>query len=357
MPSTTRDTMRGLAFLGDGKVGLVDRDVPFAGHGEAIIKSTASLICTSDVHTVAGLLPVPEGRLLGHESVGIVHALGEGVTSVKVGDRVAVNAVTPDGTCDACQQGYTSQCGGALGGYRYTAQKDGNLAEFFHVNDADYNLAPIPDDLSDDLAVYACDMLSTGFIGAENANIPLGGTVAVFAQGAVGLSATLGARLVGAGLIIAVEGIPARADLARKFGADVVIDPADGNAAEHIVDLTGGGVDSAIEALGAQATFEGCLRAIKPGGTVSNLGYHGESGPTLTIPLDAFGLGMAGKKIVTDLCPGGRNRMVRLMRLLASGKVDPSPMTTHRYDISQAAAAFEVMRTKSDGVIKPLITY
>jgi Threonine dehydrogenase and related Zn-dependent dehydrogenases len=200
-------------------------------------------------------------------------------------------------------------------------------------------------------------MLSTGFVGAENAYIPLGGTVAVFAQGAVGLSATMGARLLGAGLIIAVEGRPERAAMAKQFGADIVIDPSGGDAAEQIVGLTGGGVDSAIEALGSQVTFEGCLRSTKAGGTISNLGYHGEGGPTLTIPLDAFGLGMAGKQITTDLCPGGRDRMTRLMRLLDTGKVDPTPMTTHRVGIDDAEHAFELMRTKSENVIKPLITF
>ena len=161
------DTMKALAFLGIGKVGLVERPIPTAGPGDAVVRTTKALICTSDVHTVAGLLPVPEGRLLGHESVGVVHEIGEGVTSVQVGDRVAVNAVTPDGTCDNCQAGYTSQCGGPLGGYRFTVQKDGNMAEYFHVNDADYNLAPIPEGLADEVAVYACDMLSTGLIGSR----------------------------------------------------------------------------------------------------------------------------------------------------------------------------------------------
>jgi threonine dehydrogenase-like Zn-dependent dehydrogenase len=200
-------------------------------------------------------------------------------------------------------------------------------------------------------------MLSTGFVGAENAHIPLGGTVAVFAQGAVGLSATIGAKLLGAGLIIAVEGIPERATLAKQFGADIVLDPTGTDPAQEILELTDGGVDSAIEALGAQVTWEGCIRATRAGGTISNIGYHGEGGPTLTIPLDAFGLGMAGKKITTDLCPGGRDRMERIMRLLATGKVDPTPMTTHRVGINDAEAAFDMMRHKRDNVVKPLITY
>ena len=351
------DTMKALAFLGSGKVGLVEREIPHAGPGEAIVRTTAALICTSDVHTVAGLLPVPEGRLLGHESVGVVHELGAGVTSVKVGDRVAVNAVTPDGTCDNCQAGHTSQCRGALGGYRFTVQKDGNMAEYFHVNDADYNLAPIPEGLADEAAVYACDMLSTGIIGSENANIPIGGSVAIFAQGAVGLSATLGAKLRGAGLVITVEGLPNRQEMSRRFGADIVIDPASGNVAEQIIELTDGGADSTVEALGNQVTFEAALYATRAGGTLSNVGYHGESGPVLSMPLDAWGLGMAGKKIATDLCPGGRLRMQRLMRLMLNGKIDPTPMTTHRVSIDQVEDAFDMMANKRDGIIKPLITF
>jgi isopropanol dehydrogenase (NADP+) len=351
------DTMKALAFLGSGKVGLVEREIPHAGPGEAIVRTTAALICTSDVHTVAGLLPVPEGRLLGHESVGVVHELGVGVTSVQVGDRVAVNAVTPDGTCDNCQAGHTSQCRGALGGYRFTVQKDGNMAEYFHVNDADYNLAPIPEGLADEAAVYACDMLSTGIIGSENANIPIGGTVAIFAQGAVGLSATLGAKLRGAGLVITVEGLANRQEMSRRFGADVVIDPASGNVAEQIIELTDGGADSTVEALGNQVTFEAALYATRAGGTLSNVGYHGESGPVLSMPLDAWGLGMAGKKIATDLCPGGRLRMERLMRLMLNGKIDPTPMTTHRVPIDQVEDAFDMMAHKRDGIIKPLITF
>lgn len=350
-------TMKGLCMLGIGEVGMVDRDIPRPGPGEAVVKTTMSLLCTSDVHTVKGLLGIPDGRLLGHESLGVVHEIGDGVTVAKPGDRVMVCAVTPDGTCAACQRGYTSQCGGGLGGYRYTAQRDGNMSEYFLVNDANFNLTPIPDSLPDEKAVYACDMLTTGFAGAENSKIPLDGSVAIFAQGAVGLCATIGAKLLGAGLIIAVDGIPARRELAKHFGADVVVDPADDDAIDQIIDASDGGVDSAVEALGLQVTFENCLRVTKPGGTVSNVGYHGESGPTLTIPLDAFLLGMGDKSINTALCPGGNERMGRILRLLDMGKIDPTPMTTHTMPIGDAVEAFRLMESKEDGIIKPLITY
>jgi threonine dehydrogenase-like Zn-dependent dehydrogenase len=351
-------TMRALAFLGVGKVGVIEKPIPEPGPLDAIIQTTASLICTSDVHTVKGVIPIPEERVLGHESVGLVYRVGRDVTRFKEGDRVAVNAITPDGTCDYCQRGFPSQCGGMLGGYKFTAQKDGNMAEYFHVNNADYNLVAIPAALTDEQALYTTDMLSTGFAGAEHAAIPLGGTVAVFAQGPVGLCATIGARLLGAGLIIAVESKPNRIELARRFGADVIVDPTQGDAVAQILDLTSGeGVDSAIEALGAPQTFESCIKVTKAGGTISNIGYHGEAGASLQIPLPEFGLGMSDKTIRTALCPGGRERMTRLLRLIETGRVDPTPMTTHRFSFAEVERGFQLMTTKEENIIKPLITF
>jgi threonine dehydrogenase-like Zn-dependent dehydrogenase len=274
------------------------------------------------------------------------------------GERVAVAAVTPCGRCDPCQRGFGAQCGGLLGGYKFTAQRDGNLAEYFLVNDADYNLAPIPPALSDEQALYVTDMISTGLAGAENAEIFPGATVAVFAQGPVGLCATAGARLLGAGLVIAVESKPERKELARRFGADVVVDPQAADPVAEIMRLTGGsGVDSAIEALGLQVTFENCVKVTKPGGVISNVGYHGEGGDSLRIPLVEFGLGMGDKKIRTALCPGGRERTARLLRLIENGRLDPTPLTTHRFAFAEVEAAFRLMTTKEDNIVKPLITY
>lgn len=325
---------------------------------DAVIKTTAAFVCTSDVHTVRGAIAIPSGRLLGHEAVGIVHKVGKGVSLFREGDRVAVNAITPCGRCDNCQRGFTSQCGGMLGGYKYTTQKDGSMAEYFHVNDADFNLVRIPPALSDEQALYTVDMMSTGFAGAENANIPLGGSVAVFALGPVGLCALIGTKLLGAGLIIGVESKPDRAALAKRFGADVIVDPTKGDVVKQIMDLTDGqGVDSAIEALGLNVTFENCIKVTRPGGTISNIGYHGEEGKPLLIPLQEFGLGMGDKQIRTALCPGGRERMTRLLRLIETGKVDPTPMTTHRFPFSQVERAFQMMATKEDNIIKPLVTF
>ncbi len=350
--------MKVLAFMGVGKIGIVEKPIPDPGPNDAVIKTTGSLICTSDVHTVRGVIPLPEGRGLGHESVGIVYKLGAQVRQHKEGDRVAVNAITPCGHCHYCQRGFTSQCGGMLGGYKFSNERDGNMAEYFLVNDADYNLAPIPDTLSDEQALYTTDMMSTGLAGAENANIPVGGTVAVFAQGPVGLCATAASRLVGAGLIIGVESKPDRQELSKRMGADIIVDPSQGDAVEQIMDLTDGmGVDSAIEAVGLPVTFENCIKVTKPGGVISNIGYHGEAGDSLRIPLPEFGLGMSDKTIRTALCPGGREVMSRLLRLLETGRIDPTPLTTHRFPFAEVEKAFHMMETKADNIIKPLITF
>ncbi|MCK9930581.1 NAD(P)-dependent alcohol dehydrogenase [Frankia sp. Mgl5] len=351
-------TMQALVFLGLGKAGVIEKPLPKAGPTDAVVRTTSALICTSDVHTVRGGIPVPEGRGLGHESVGVIHELGSAVTGFSVGQRVAVAATTPCFHCGPCQRGFSSQCQGMLGAYKFTAQRDGNMAEYFLVNDAAANLAVIPDGLSDEKAVYATDMLSTGFSGAENAQLRLGESVAIFAQGPIGLSATIGCRLLGAGLIIAVEGRPERQELARRFGADLIVDPGSGDVVGRILELTGGiEVDAAIEALGSPVTFEAALRVTKPGGRISNIGYHGEVPEPLQIPLDAFGLGMSDKKILTSLCPGGSDRLDRIFRLIRSGRVDPTPMTTHQFGFDEVERAFSLMESKRDGIIKPLIRF
>lgn len=351
-------TMKAFVMPEVGRTEVVEKPIPDPGLDEVIVKTTHALICTSDVHTVAGALPVAAGVTLGHEAIGVVHAIGSNVTGFTEGQRVAVNAITPCYKCRYCQAGYTSQCGGPLGGYQYTAQRDGNMAEYFMVPNAMANLAPIPDDVSSEAAVYACDMLSTGFMGAEHCYLRLGDSVAIFAQGAVGLSATIGATLLGAARIFAVESIPKRQQLARTFGATDIIDFSEGDAVEQILDATDGeGVDAAIEAFGFPQTWEACLRVTKAGGRVSNIGYHGENPNPLQVPLDAFGLGMADKSIHSGLCPGGNDRMQRLFALIATKRFDPTLMTTHTFSFDQVGEAFRVMKSREDGIIKPLVVF
>src|SRR5690348_6270301 len=349
--------MRAFVMKSLGKVGFMDKPVPEAGPNDAIIKTTRALICTSDAHTVHGAIGPRENLTLGHEDGGVVYAVGSEVKLFRPGDRVVVGAITPDWGDPASQAGHSSQSGQPLGGWKFSNSKDGVFAEYFHVNEADANMAHIPVEVPDDLAVYCCDMLSTGFAGAENAHIPIGGTVAIFAQGPVGLMVTAGARMRGAGLIIAVDSVPARQELARFYGADVIVDNSKSDAVETILSLTGGvGVDAAIEALGADITFQNAIAVTKAGGTISNIGYHGE-GEFVHIPRVAWGVGMAEKTITTALCPGGRLRMERLLRVLEMKRVDPTLMTTHTFPFDEMERAFEIMDKKLDGVLKPLIVF
>lgn len=352
------EMMRTFVMRGIGEVGFAEKPRPVdPGPNGAIIKTTRGLICTSDTHTVKGAIGERENLTLGHEAVGVVERIGSEVKSFKEGDRVAVGSITPCYQCDNCLRGYTSQCTEMLGGWKFANVKDGVFADYFHVGSAEANLAHIPDSVPDEQAVYTCDMMSTGFAGAENANIPIGGTVAVFAQGPVGLMATVGARLQGAGLVIAVETVQRRKELARHYGADEVIDHQERDAVEAILALTDGqGVDASIEALGSQATFEMCIKVTRPGGTISNIGYHGE-GDYVKIPRAAWGVGMSDQTIRTALCPGGKVRLRRLLRMLETGRVDPTPMTTHTFRFDELESAFWMMDTKQGGVIKPLILF
>lgn len=199
-----KKTMRAFVMRGLEHTGFAEKPIPSAGPTGAVIQTTHALICTSDSHTVRGAIGPRENLTLGHEAVGVVYATGSEVNHFKPGDRVVVGAITPDWQSDAAQDGFPSQSGGALGGWKFANLKDGVFAEYFHVNDADGNLALVPPGVSSEAAVYCSDMLSTGFVAAEHGDIPIGGTVAVFGQGPVGLMATAGARLRGAGLIIAV---------------------------------------------------------------------------------------------------------------------------------------------------------
>ena len=223
-----------------GQVGFMEKPIPHPGPNDAIVKTTKALICTSDSHTVGGAVGPRENLTLGHEAVGTVHEVGSNVKLFKPGDRVLVGAITPDWGDPASQAGHSSQSGAPLGGWKFSNTKDGVFAEYFHVNEADANMARIPASVPDEVAVYCADMLSTGFMGAENGNIPIGGTVAVFAEGPVGLMATVGAKLRGAGLIIGVETVPRRQELARTYGADAIADFSKEDVVQRILDLTDG---------------------------------------------------------------------------------------------------------------------
>ncbi len=346
--------MEALVFHGPNHIAVESIPIPRPDFGQAVIRVTLTTICGTDVHILKGEYPVSPGLILGHEAVGIVHELGPGVSDYEVGDRVLVGAITPCGQCSSCLNGAWSQCGGVpIGGWKIGNIINGAQAEYLLVPYAQANMAKIPNELRDEQVILLADIASTGFSAAERADIQLGDSVAVMAQGPIGLCATIGARLKGAGLIIATESISNRKAMSLKMGADVVLDPQTVDVASEIRRLTRGrGVDVAIEALGIQKTFETALRALRPGGTLSSLGVYAGK---LTIPSDAFASGIGDYKVITTLCPGGKERMRRLMELVLHQRVDLTPLLTHNFMLSQIEDAYTLFSRQLDGVLKVAI--
>ncbi len=354
------DTMKAAIFEGHERIVLGERPIPTCGLNDAIVKVTLTTICGTDVHIWREEYPVEQGRIVGHEPVGVIHEIGEAVSGYRVGDRVLVGAITPCGSCFYCQNHVEAQCSGheddwqMIGGWRLGNAIDGVQAEYFRVPYAQANLAKIPDDMTDEQCVLLADIASTGISAAETGEVAIGQTVAVFAQGPIGLCATAGARLKGAALIIGVDAIEGRLNLSRQMGADEVIDFTQEDPVAAIKRLTGGrGVDVAIEALGKQQTFEWCLDATRPGGIVSSLGVYGGK---LEVPLESFVYGIGDKQIRTTLCPGGKERMRKLMEMVRHGRLDLSPLITHRFSLDQIEEAYELFGNQRDGVVKVALT-
>jgi threonine dehydrogenase-like Zn-dependent dehydrogenase len=350
-----KDSMRAAVFLEPGRITLVEKPVPGIGPRDALLRVTTTTICGTDVHILKGEYPVARGLTVGHEPVGVIEQLGEAVTGFQVGQRVIAGAITPCGQCYSCLDGNQAQCGGkAMGGWRLGNTIDGCQAEFVRIPDAAANLAPIPDNLTDEQVLMCPDIMSTGFSGAESGHARIGDSVAVFAQGPIGLCATLGAKLSGATRIFVVDGLPERLAMSRRLGADVALDYHECDPVQAILEATEGrGVDVAIEALGTQATFESCLRVLRPGGVLSSLGvYSGK----LTLPPDALAAGLGDHTVRTTLCPGGKERMCRLMSVLASGRADLRPLVTHRFKLDQIEEAYSLFANQRDGVLKVAIT-
>ncbi len=350
--------MKGFAMLRIGETGWIEKERPVCGPTDAIIRPLALSPCTSDVHTVwAGAIGERNNMILGHEGCGVVEEVGSLVKDFKPGDRIMVAAITPDCGSVEAQAGYPMHSGGMLSGWKFSNFKDGVFGEYFHVNDADANLAHLPDSITPEEACMLSDMVPTGFHGAELADIQFGDTVLVVGIGPVGLMSVAGAALRGASRILAVGTRQVCRDAAKLYGATDFIGYKDGSIDKQVLELTGGkGVDKAIVAGGGVETFEEVIKCLKPGGKIGNVNYLGE-GTYVNIPRAEWGVGMGHKMIVGGLMPGGRLRLEKLSSLLVCGKLDVKPLLTHRFKgFEHVEDALMLMKDKPADLIKPVVT-
>ncbi|ADK15544.1 MULTISPECIES: NAD(P)-dependent alcohol dehydrogenase [Clostridium] len=351
--------MKGFAMLGINKLGWIEKKNPVPGPYDAIVHPLAVSPCTSDIHTVfEGALGNRENMILGHEAVGEIAEVGSEVKDFKVGDRVIVPCTTPDWRSLEVQAGFQQHSNGMLAGWKFSNFKDGVFADYFHVNDADMNLAILPDEIPLESAVMMTDMMTTGFHGAELADIKMGSSVVVIGIGAVGLMGIAGSKLRGAGRIIGVGSRPVCVETAKFYGATDIVNYKNGDIVEQIMDLTHGkGVDRVIMAGGGAETLAQAVTMVKPGGVISNINYHG-SGDTLPIPRVQWGCGMAHKTIRGGLCPGGRLRMEMLRDLVLYKRVDLSKLVTHVFDGAEnIEKALLLMKNKPKDLIKSVVTF
>lgn len=350
--------MKGFAMLGIGKTGWIEKPVPECGPLDAIIKPIAVSPCTSDVHTVwAGAIGDRKDMILGHEAVAEIAEVGKLVKDFKVGDKVVVPAITPDWGSVEAQDGFSVHSGGMLAGWKFSNFKDGVFGEFAHVNEADANLALLPDGVSAEDATMLCDMMPTGFLAAEMAQVTFGDNVCVIGIGPVGLCAVAGAALAGAANIYVVGTRQGCIDVAKKYGATDVINYKAGGIAEQVLEKTKGkGVDKVLIAGGNNKTMIDAVKMLKPGGIIGNVNYLGE-GEFVMIPRVEWGCGMAHKYIHSGLMTGGRLRMEKLLRLVQLGRFDPSLLITHRFEkFEDIEPALMLMKDKPKDLIKPVVT-
>lgn len=328
--------MKALVYGGPGRKTLEERPMPTLKDAtDAIVRVTKTTICGTDLHILKGDVPtVAPGTVLGHEGVGVIEAVGAGVTTFKPGDRVLISCITSCGKCEFCRKGMYSHC--TTGGWQLGHLIDGTQAEYVRVPHADTSLYPIPADADEEALVMLSDILPTGFeCGVLNGKVQPGSTVAIVGAGPVGLAALLTAQFYSPARIIVVDLDDNRLEVAKRFGATDVINSADGKAAEAVKALTEGrGVDTAIEAVGIPATFGVCENIVAAGGTIANVGVHGAK-----VDLHLETLWAHNISITTRLVDTATTGM--LLKTVQSKKLDPSVLITHRFSLGQALDAYE----------------
>jgi threonine dehydrogenase-like Zn-dependent dehydrogenase len=353
--------MKAYVYKGVNDARLEDIPIPKANPGEVVVKVSLTCICRTDLHILEGKLPIKPGTVLGHEVVGVIHEIGDFIHGFEVGDRVVIPADTACGTCLDCMRGpngMACHADGSIAGFQIGLMRNGTQAEYVSVPYAQANMCKVPDSLTDEQVVMTGDVITTGLAASEAGQVSLGDVVAVFGLGPIGIVAAAGAKLRGASLVIGIEPVSYRAEMAKKMAAvNITLDPRKENIEEALEDLTHGRMpDVTIEAVGKEETFVAALGAIRPGGIFSNVGNHGFVG-SYTFPLTAFMGGIGDKKIVSVTAPGGNDRMRRLLLLMEHQKLDFSPLITHtvRLEETEVKRAYDIFCNFKDDAIKVAI--
>jgi alcohol dehydrogenase len=348
-------TMKAFVYRGAGQKALEDRPKPpIQAPGDAIVKMSKTTICGTDLHILKGdVATCAPGRILGHEGVGIVDAVGAGVTAFKVGDHVLISCISACGKCENCRRSMYSHC--TTGGWILGNEIDGTQAEYVRTPHADTSLYPIPKGADEEALVMLSDILPTGFeCGVLNGKVAPGSTVAIVGSGPIGLAALLTAQFYSPAEIIMIDLDDSRLAVAKTFGATQTINSSDGKAADALKAMTEGrGVDTAIEAVGIPATFELCEKIIAPGGTLANIGVHGKK-----VDLHLEWLWSQNITITTRLVDTISTPM--LLKTVRAKKLDPARLITHRFTLDKILDAYETFehaaKTKALKVIIEVAT-
>lgn len=329
--------MKALLYRGPGNMSLEDRPKPkISAATDAIVKVSKTTICGTDLHILKGDVPTCEsGTILGHEGVGVIEEVGNGVTAFKAGDRVIISCISACAVCEYCRRNMYSHC--TTGGWILGNRIDGTQAQYVRIPHADTSLYPIPRGSDEEALVMLSDILPTGFeCGVLNGSVQPGNTVAIVGAGPVGLATLLTAQLYSPSYLIVIDLDDNRLAVAKRFGATQTVNSSNGNAVETIKQMTAGrGVDTAVEAVGIPATFGFCQQIVAAGGTIANIGVHGKK-----VDLHLESLWDRNISITTRLVDASTTSM--LLKIVQSGKIDPKPLVTHHFSLEKIVDAYEV---------------
>jgi alcohol dehydrogenase len=345
-------TMKALVFHGPGEFGWEEKPRPvLLEPGDAIVRITTSTICGTDLHILKGDLPsVVDGRILGHEGIGVIEEVGAAVTEFKAGERVILSCVTACLKCDFCRKGMYSHC--RNGGWILGNTIDGTQAEFVRIPQANGSLYKVPEGGDEEALVMLSDILPTGFeCGVLNGKVKPGDSVAIVGAGPVGLAILLTAQFYSPASITMIDLDDKRLAVAKEFGATTLVNSSDGKAVERVMELTGGaGVDVAIEAVGVPATFDICVGIVGAGGCVANVGVHGKP-----VSLHMEKLWDRNISITTRLVDTVTTPM--LLKVLNSGKIAPKKLVTHRFALHDILRAYDTFANAAqEGALKVILT-